>query len=164
MDESVQSYKERLFGYVGDQKPVDVLSRTPERLRNFLEKTDATALDKPPAPDRWSKAQLLAHFAEGEMVLGYRLRMIVSEPGVAIQGYDQNKWVEKAGYYSNEPQKLLELFTALRFANLAYLKSLPDEAWDFYGVHSERGKETVGDLVRLLAGHDLNHLRQLESV
>jgi hypothetical protein len=31
-------------------------------------------------------------------------------------------------------------------------------------MHAERGKETIEQVVRLLAGHDLNHLRQIEKI
>ena len=33
-----------------------------------------------------------------------------------------------------------------------------------YGQHSERGKETVEHLMRMMAGHDLNHLHQMEKI
>jgi len=32
------------------------------------------------------------------------------------------------------------------------------------GVHSERGVETVEHIVRMFAGHDLNHIRQIERI
>ncbi len=43
------------------------------------------------------------------------------------------------------------------------LKSLPRESWDFYGMHSERGKETVTRVVEMLAGHDVNHMKQIKE-
>jgi hypothetical protein len=32
------------------------------------------------------------------------------------------------------------------------------------GVHAERGEESLEHLVRLYAGHDLLHLRQIERI
>jgi hypothetical protein len=43
------------------------------------------------------------------------------------------------------------------------LKSLPRESWDFYGMHSERGQETVTRVVEMLAGHDVNHMKQIKE-
>jgi hypothetical protein len=31
-------------------------------------------------------------------------------------------------------------------------------------MHSERGKESVARVVSMVAGHDLNHVRQIESI
>ena len=52
----------------------------------------------------------------------------------------------------------------LRTSNLALLKSLPKKLWENYGMHQERGKETVAHIVRMYAGHDVNHLQQVEKI
>jgi hypothetical protein len=36
--------------------------------------------------------------------------------------------------------------------------------WENYGMHQERGKESIAHLVKLYAGHDLNHLGQMEKI
>jgi hypothetical protein len=113
-------------------------------------------------PGKWSRAEVLSHFAEGEMTFGFRIRLIASQTNCAIAGFDQNKWIEHAGYLIQNPATTLQLFKTLRAANLAFLQGLPKEVWDNYGMHSERGKETLHDLVSMTAGHDLNHLKQLE--
>jgi len=41
---------------------------------------------------------------------------------------------------------------------------LPESAWSKYGVHSERGRETVRELVLLVAGHDVNHIGQIKRI
>ena len=62
------------------------------------------------------------------------------------------------------PRVSLATFRTLREANLALLKSVPRKLWDNYGVHQERGNESVSHVVRMVAGHDLNHLRQVEAI
>ncbi len=42
--------------------------------------------------------------------------------------------------------------------------SIPKKLWDNYGIHEERGNESIAHMARLLAGHDLNHLRQIEAI
>ena len=44
------------------------------------------------------------------------------------------------------------------------LKALPRESWENYGMHAERGKETIAHVVRMFAGHDTNHVRQIEGI
>ncbi|MCI0412811.1 DinB family protein [bacterium] len=162
MAEDVQTYKKRLLGYLGDQDPLKILSGTPDRLRQLLQETKATERDTQ-SSDRWSRLQLLAHLTEGEIVIAFRIRLIATDSGANIQAYDQEKFVKRAGYLLKEPEKTLALFSALRSANIAYIKSLPEETWENYGIHSERGKESIRDMVSLYAAHDLNHLKQFES-
>jgi hypothetical protein len=52
----------------------------------------------------------------------------------------------------------------LREANLAMLKTLTPEQWKHSGVHSERGVETIEHMARMFAGHDLNHIAQIEQI
>lgn len=55
-------------------------------------------------------------------------------------------------------------FLALRRWNLALLRGLSADDLRREAVHPERGPETLETIVRLLAGHDLNHLAQLERL
>ena len=59
---------------------------------------------------------------------------------------------------------LLANFRALREANPALLKSVPRKLWENYGVHAERGNESVNHIVKMVAGHDLNHLNQIQKI
>jgi len=67
-------------------------------------------------------------------------------------------------YEARDARKSVELFRAVRDANLALLRSLEPAQWALYGVHSERGRESIEDMVRMTAGHDVNHLRQIEQI
>jgi hypothetical protein len=52
----------------------------------------------------------------------------------------------------------------VRENNLDLLDSVPKNLWENYGMHQERGKETIAHIVRMLAGHDLKHLGQVEKI
>jgi len=161
--ESFGDYKKRLISYVGGEDPFSILKRTPVRLQKLFKKNAAAKWRRRAGSDQWSAAQILAHLAEGEMVLGFRIRLIASANGTPIQAFDQNAWVQNSDYLVRKPAESFALFQLLRKNNLAFLKQLKPEAWTHYGVHSERGKETLTQVAALYAGHDLNHMRQLEE-
>jgi hypothetical protein len=92
------------------------------------------------------------------------MRMILGAPGTPIAAFDQDSWVTSGHYEKRDPRKSLEQFRVARDANLALLKSLKPEQWKHYGVHSERGQESIQHIVRMFAGHDINHIRQIESI
>ena len=52
----------------------------------------------------------------------------------------------------------------LRENNLALLKNVSKDLLENYGLHQERGKESIAHIVRMFAGHDLNHLQQIEKI
>jgi DinB family protein len=164
MKETSQEYIQRTLGNLAGQDPVKVQAATAKRLERLVKGAPAAKLRKRPAPDTWSVVEILAHLADVEIVLGWRLRSILGAPGTPIQAFDQDAWVTASHYAKRDPRKCLELFRVLREANLALLKSLSPEQWKHYGMHSERGQETVEHIVRLMAGHDLNHLQQIERI
>ena len=92
------------------------------------------------------------------------MRQILSAPGTPIQAFDQDSWVIAGHYEKREPRKSVEVFRVLREANLALLKSLTPEQWKHHGMHAERGKETIEHIVRMFAGHDINHTKQIEGI
>ena|SRR5437879_3862089 len=164
MNETPQQYTQRVVSYVEGQKPLAVQAATPKKLERLIKGVPTAKLRKRPAPDKWSVAEILAHLADAEIVGSFRMRLILGAPGTPIAAFDQDAWVTSGHYAKRDPRKSVEQFRILREANLALLKSLTPEQWQHYGMHSERGPESVEHIVKMFAGHDVNHLRQIENI
>lgn len=164
MKEAVQQYVARITSYVEGQNPLAVQAATPKKLERLIKGLSASKLRKRPAPDQWSVNDILAHMADTEIVGGFRMRLILGSPGIPIAGFDQDAWVIAGHYNKRDPRKSVEQFRAVREANLRLFKSLTPEQWKHHGMHSERGRETIEDHVLRFAGHDLNHLKQIERI
>ncbi len=164
MNETAQQYTQRILGYVEGKQPMTVQAATAKRLERLIKGVPAPKLRKRPAPDKWSVGEIVAHLADAEIVGSYRIRLILGAPGCAIVAYDQNKWLASGHYEKRDPRKSVEQFRTLREANLALLKSLTPEQWKQFGMHSERGQESIEHIVRMFAGHDTNHLLQIERI
>jgi len=164
MKETVKQYIGRIRGYVAGKEPLRVLQATPGRLRKLVRRVPSRKLRRRPAPGKWSIAEILAHLADVELAVGYRVRMILGAPGTKIQAYDQDVWARAMRYRQQDARQSLEAFCVLRERNLALLRSLSPRQWKQYGMHQERGKETVARIAEMFAGHDLNHLKQIERL
>lgn len=164
MQETPQEYKQRIFSYLGENDPLKIQSATAKKLERLVSRAQTSKLRKQPAPGKWSVAEILAHLADTELVFGYRIRAILGAPGSPIQGFDQDKWAQAMNYGKADPRKSLERFSAFRKANLDLLKSLSPAQRKYNGMHSERGEESIETIARLCAGHDINHLRQIEKM
>jgi hypothetical protein len=164
MKETPQQYTQRVLGYTEGKQPLAVQAATAKKLERFIKGVPTAKLRKRSAPDKWSVSEIVAHLADAEIVGGFRMRLILGAPGTPIAAFDQDSWVTSGHYEKRDPRKSVEQFRAVREANLALLKSLTPEQWKHYGMHSERGQETIEHIVRMFAGHDLNHLQQIERI
>jgi hypothetical protein len=163
MSESVAEYTARLRSYVAGRDPVDLLAQGPKRLEALLDGAPAATLRWAPAPGRWSIAQIAAHLADVELALAYRARRILATPGAPIEAYDQDRWAAVARYAAIDPSASLGRYRQTRAWNLELLAGLTATEWSAYGVHAERGRESIRDMVTLTAGHDHNHFLQIEE-
>ena len=164
MQETPQQYAQRVLGLISGKDPLEVQSETPKALARLIQPLSERHLSQRPAPDKWSITEILAHLADSEIVLGWRMRLVACQNGALLQSSDQNAWAHTLDYASQDPRVSLETFRVLRENNLRMLRALPERLWENYGTHSERGKETLAHIVRLYAGHDLNHLAQMEKI
>lgn len=164
MKETPKQYTQRILGYIEGKKPLAVQASTAGKLARLTRGLSRAQLGRRPAPDKWSVGEILAHLAEAEIAAGWRYRMMLSASGAPLQAFDQNLWAENGNYSRIDPQRSLETFRVLRQFNVALLKSLQPAMLQRYGMHAERGKESVAHYTRMMAGHDLNHLAQVERI
>ena len=164
MNETPQQYTERILSNVGEGDPWGVLASTPARLRALVAGRNDQQLSRRPGAGRWSVREILAHLADCEVVTAWRLRTILATSGATLQPFDQDRWAAVFKYDQVSPSDSLDLFEANRRGNLTLLRSLDPTLFDNFGMHQERGRESVSHLIRLNAGHDLNHLRQVEGL
>jgi len=164
MSETAQQYTQRIVSNVQGQDPIKIQSSTSKKLARLIKGVSTAKLRKRPAPEKWSVAEILAHLADVEIVIGWRMRSILGDPGTSVQAYDQNAWVVSGHYERRDPLKSIELQRVVREANLALLKSLSPDQWKQFGQHAERGQESIEHIVRMVAGHDINHIHQIERI
>jgi DinB superfamily len=164
MQETPQQYTTRILGYQQGQEPLKILSGTAKKIDRLIKGVSLKKLMTRPEPAKWSVAEILAHLTDTELVSGFRIRLTLGLNGTPIQGFDQEVWAERFNYGKRDPRKSLEIFRVLRENNLALLKSIPKTLWENYGMHSERGAETVTRITEMVAGHDINHMTQIEKI
>jgi hypothetical protein len=164
MSESIEQYKARLSGYIAGRDPVAVMRETPRMLAELIHAWPLQALRKPSAPGKWSVGEILAHLSETELANAWRYRQMLEHSGSEIMPYDQDLWAKWGDYATCDPKESLEQFRIIRERNLKLLARLKPEQWELYGMHRERGKETIKRLAEMAAGHDINHLEQVKAI
>jgi hypothetical protein len=107
---------------------------------------------------------VLQHLADSELVFGWRLRLVLAQDRPTLTGYDQDRWAGRLHYADGDPLDALERFSILRRSNLRLIERVTPADLERVAVHSERGEESLAHILRLYAGHDVLHLRQLERI
>jgi len=164
MPETAQQYIQRILGHVDGQDAIKVQRASAAKLKKLTHGLASKELKWKPEPGKWSIAEIVAHLADAEIVASWRMRSVLASNGTPIQAFDQDVWASIFQYGKRDAGRSIELFRVLRENNLAMLKALPPESWDNYGMHAERGKETIAHLARMFAGHDTNHILQVASI
>ena len=148
--------------HLGDRNAVEVIENTSRRLYEASASLGAAGIEWRPAPNKWNAREILCHLADCEIVFAFRLRQTLAEDHHRIQPFDQEKW---AGTYGGRDIRIaLDVFSSVREWNVALVRSASPAQLTKKVTHPERGEETFQTIVETMAGHDLNHLGQLEKI
>lgn len=148
--------------FLGDRNAKEVIAATPERLQKLISTLGAARTSQPSAPGKWSAREIACHLADCEIVFAFRLRQGLAEDHHVVQPFDQDKFAQNYGAY--DANAALAVFSSVRRWNVAFVNSLPASALQKKITHPERGDMTLQTIVDTMAGHDLNHLRQVEAI
>jgi hypothetical protein len=152
--------------YLNGQDPIPVLTSTAERLRALTANLTGAQINTSPAPRRWSICDIAAHLADCEIVFSFRLRQTLApaldQQHAIIQPFDQDAWSMRYQAYHLEPA--LALFQAARNWNLLFLTTVSQDDRHRPTTHPERGTMPFWTIVETMAGHDINHLQQIERL
>ena len=148
--------------FLGDRDPLVVIESTPRRLSDIVGKLPVGRDEWRPAPGKWNVREILCHLADCEIAFAFRLRQTLAEPHHVIQPFDQELW---AGTYGGLTLRgALSAFSSLREWDRALISTTSAEGMDKKVTHPERGEMTFRTIVETMAGHDINHLLQLERI
>lgn len=148
--------------YLGSREPVPVLESTYANIANLAERLPAAEVELRPPSGKWSGREIVAHLADCELVFAFRLRQALAEGHPTIQPFDQAVWSTRYG--NCDLGSALRLFDAARNWNLILIDGTTEADRQRSTTHPERGTMTLWTIVETMAGHDINHLAQLQRL
>jgi hypothetical protein len=142
-----------------DRKLIDRFATDAEELGKSiagLSKADLTAF---PVPGTWSIQQIVIHMLDSDLVGTDRMKRVIAEDNPLLLGYNESKFASRLHYEDQDPQLACDIFVKNRKLTADILRRLPDEAFQRSGIHTERGKETLAELVEGYVDHLQHHLK-----
>lgn len=158
------AYTASLLKLLNGRDPLEVMRETPQKLSAAVKEVPRDRLGAPEAHGKWSIRDVLQHFADSELNGSIRFRMVVAQDRPPLIGYDQDLWAQRLNYSESNVDEALAEFTTLRRANIRLFERTNEADRARVGMHSERGEESLGLMMKLYAAHDLVHLRQIERI
>ena len=162
--EQARAYTAATLEVLGSRNPREVLEQTPQALGKAIDGLSPLELARPEGPGKWSIGQVLQHLTDCELVWGFRLRMVLAHDRPPITSFDQDLWAERLRYDQADPRTAIDELATLRRGNLRLLARAEPGDLKRVGIHAERGEESVEHMIRMEAGHDLIHLRQIDRI
>lgn len=121
---------------------------------------DGELLDRRPAADAWSVAEVLHHLADAELHQSVRLRQMLAVDEPVWAEWDEEAYAATLGYDVRPAADALTLVLAMRHVNVRLLASMSPELWSRTAVHPSEGDVDVAGWVRIANGHLAAHVLQ----
>lgn len=147
---------------LGDRNALEAFAQTPEQIRQLVGGWSADRSARSYAPGKWSARQVLIHLAQTELALGTRVRFALTQTDYQAQPFSQEEWLPLDE--SVDARTALEVYTTVRRLNIAMFRRLTDDQRAITFRHPEYGLLTVNWVLEQMAGHDIHHLKQLETI
>lgn len=130
--------------------------------QRFLSSLDESKAAYRYADGKWSVKQVIGHIVDTERILGYRLLAVARGEQQPLPPFDENLYVENAGFDAWTLGDLAEHYALVRRATIVLLRNLPAEAWTRRGV-AGGAEVSVNGLAYVIVGHERHHLGVLRT-
>jgi hypothetical protein len=147
---------------LGTADPLSALAETPERIRVLVDGWSITEWERSYAPGKWSARQVIVHLAQTELALTTRVRFAASQDGYVAQGFTQDDWLPLDDHA--DARTALAAYIALRKLNVLMFRNLTPAQRTRPFRHPEYGELTPDWVAAQMAGHDIHHLKQLQTL
>jgi hypothetical protein len=141
---------------------VETYARGPQRIREALARVPAEARQWRPGAGKWSVHEVVVHCADSESNAALRIRYLLAEREPLIVGYDQDAWARLFDYHAQPLEDSLAATDAARGRTVPLLRRMTEADWTKEGRHTESGRYTPEDWLRIYAAHLEGHARQIE--
>jgi hypothetical protein len=148
--------------FLGSRDPLEAIEDSIAQIRRLTSSWPLARIERSYAPGKWTARQVLTHLAQTELAIGTRARMALAIPDYVAQAWDQESWIRFDTALSG--LAALDTFAAIAGMNLAFFRQLTPAERDVRFAHPEYGDLTVEWVIHQIAGHQINHLQQLQRI
>ena len=114
-----------------------------------------------PIPGTWSLAELAGHLLDSDLVFADRMKRIIAEEAPVLQAFDEQAWIKNLPANEMPVDEAVALFAANRRWMDRILRGLDESAFARTGTHTEKGRQTLTEVLVYATNHLDHHLKFL---
>jgi hypothetical protein len=145
------------------QERAKLIQRYRDGYRVVVEALDGVTeeeLDRSATGD-WTPRQIAHHLADSEMTSAFRIRLLLAEPQPVLHGYDEKAFAQRLT--RDRPiQPSIEAMRWARETTAQLLDRMSEDDWRIVGTHTESGRYSTEDWLRIYAAHAHDHADQIK--
>jgi uncharacterized damage-inducible protein DinB len=140
---------------------IDRYSKGPEILSYAAQGLTPEQLKARPGPGEWSVTELVVHMLDSDLVVADRMKRVIAEESPTLLAYDECAFNKRLAAQDQPVDEALAFFAANRKWMARLLRACSDSDFARAGTHTERGRETLADMVAIYTAHLDHHLKFL---
>ncbi len=109
------------------------------------------------AEGKWSIKEVIGHIIDTERVFAYRALCIARGEKKSLPGFEQDDYIQTAGFNYRKISDLANEYKKVREANILLFKSFDENALNRRGL-ANNNEITVNAILFIIAGHENHHL------
>lgn len=139
------------------------IEQLPTTLVTVVQGLSESQLNTSIGEGKWTIRQIIHHIADANLNAYTRMKLIATEEKPILKPYNQDQWAVLADGKESQIEPSLTLINGLHKRWIHFLQSLPESSWVREGIHLERGKVTLHDVLKTYSNHGESHMQQIVS-
>ena len=114
-----------------------------------------------PIPGTWSIAELVSHLLDCDLVFSDRMKRIIAEDSPTLVAFDEQVWITRLLSNEMPVDEAASLFAANRQWMTRILRAQDEADFARVGMHTEKGRQTLAEVLVYATNHLDHHLKFL---
>lgn len=149
------------IGPMADQNALELLATQKGALDGLRTLDESRALHQY-APGKWSVKEVIGHVTDAERIFSYRMLRIARGDKTPLANFDQDPYIEAAGFDRYPIGQLIDAYRATRESTLSIAREIDAEGWQRMGVASD-APVSARALAYIIVGHAGHHFAILRD-
>lgn len=114
--------------------------------------------DAPAEAGKWTIQEVVIHLQDAELAFADRFKRIIATDNPVLQGWNEQDFINHLFYAEQSVEDAVRIVRLTHAQVLRIFKKLPPVAFDRAGTHSERGRQTLTDVLKYATWHVEHHV------
>lgn len=161
-EHNFSEYFDYYISKIGEEPIAEALQKGKQKVQEVVANLGVDQWEYAYAQGKWSIGQLFYHMLDTERIMCYRALSFARGQHAELPGYDHDRFAEGIDIQRSTKDLFIQEYECIRTGTILMFQGFTDQQLErvahFNGLHIG-----VGQMARLIAGHEQHHLEILRS-